>query len=110
MEEAKKVFFNRNRDEEVKRGEREAQKDGRIEKPIQQQAKILALVHPTTVRGSRRERERKKDPRDPPLRCTQCAYCKEDGHWKRECPYHPKGRRVETPTPALSVLVLGDRD
>ena len=77
----------------------------------QQQAKILALIHPATTRESRGEQGRKKDLNNPPrLRHTQCAHRKEDGHWKRECPYRPKGRRMETPKPAPSVLVLGDRD
>ena len=44
------------------------------------------------------------------MRCAQCAYCIEGGYWKGECPYHPKGRHIETPTPDPSVLVLGDWD
>ena len=77
----------------------------------QQQAKILALIHPATTLESGGEQGRKKDLNNPQqLRHIQCAYCKENVHWKRECPYCPKGRRMETPKPAPSVLVLGDQD
>ena len=114
VEEANRVFLNRDQEDEAKREQKEAQKD-RIERQTQalaqQQAKILVLIHPATTRESRGEQGRKKDLNNPPrLRHTQCAHRKEDGHWKRECPYRPKGRHMETPKPAPSVLVLGDRD
>ena len=115
VEEANRVFLNRDQEEEAKREQKEARKDKRIERQTQalaqQQAKILTLIHPATIRESGVEQGRKKDLNNPPrLRHTQCAYCKEDGCWKRECPYYPKGRRMETPKPAPSVLVLGDQD
>ena len=105
VEEANRVFLNRDREEEIKREQKEAWKARRIERQTQalawQQAKILALIHPTTMWESRGEQWRKNDLRNPlQLRCTQCAYCREDGHWKGECPYCPKGRRMKTPTPA----------
>ena len=114
VEEANRVFLNRDQENEAKREQKEARKD-RIERQTQalaqQHAKILVLIHPATTRESRGEQGRKKDLNNPPrLRHTQCAYCKEDGHWKRECPYRPKGRYMETPKPAPSALVLGDRD
>ena len=115
VEEANRVFLNRNQEEEAKREQKGAPKDRRIERQTkalaQQQAKTLALIHPATTRESGGKQGRKKDLSNPPwLRHTQCAYCKEDGHWKRECPYRPKGRSMETLKPAPSVLVLGDRD
>ena len=115
VEEANRMFLNRDLEEEAKKEIKEAWKDRRIERQTQalarQQVKILALIHPATMREWWGEQGRKNDLRNPlQLRCTQCAYCKEDGHWKGECTYRPKGRRMETPTPAPSVLVLGDWD
>ena len=86
------MFLNRDREEEAKGEQKEAPKDGRIKRQTQalaqQQAKILALIHPATTQESRGEQGRKKDLNNPPqLRHTQCAYCTEDGHWKRECPF-----------------------
>ena len=115
VEEANRVFLNRDREEEARREQKEVRKDRRIERQTQalaqQQAKILALIDPATMRESRGEQGKKKHLNNPPrLSRTQCAYCREDGHWKTECPYRPKGRRMATPTPAPSALVLGDRD
>ena len=103
------------REEEARREQKEIRKDRRIERQTQalaqQQAKILALIRPATMREFRGEQGRKKDLNNPPqLSRNQCAYCREDGHWKRECPYRPKGRPMATRTPAPSVLILGDRD
>lgn len=30
----------------------------------------------------------------PSLGRNQCAYCKEEGHWKNECPKRPQAREV----------------
>ena len=76
VEEANRVFLNRDWEEEAKREQKEARKD-RIERQTQalaqQQAKILALIHPATVRKFREE-QRKKDLNNPlRLRRTQCT-------------------------------------
>ena len=109
------MFLNRDREEEAKGEQKEAPKDGRIKRQTQalaqQQAKILALIHPATMPESRGEPGSKKYLKRPSrLRCTQCAYFREDVHWKRECPHRPNGKHMQTPTLAPSVLVLGDRD
>ena len=115
VEESNSVFLNRDWEEEDKGEEKEAWKDRKIERQTQalawQQAKILALIHPTIMWEPQGEQWRKKDLRNPlRLRHTQCAYCREDGDWKGECPYCPKGRCMKTPTPAPFVLALGDWD
>ena len=52
VEEANRVFLNRDQENEAKREQKEARKD-RIERQTQalaqQQAKILALIHPATM-------------------------------------------------------------
>ena len=53
VEEANRVFLNRDQEEEAKREQKEAQKDRRIERQTQAlaqpQAKILDLIHPATM-------------------------------------------------------------
>ena len=115
VEESNSVFLNRDWEEEDKGEEKEAWKDRKIERQTQalawQQAKLLALIHPVTMQDSWGEQGRKKDLRNlPQLRWIQCAYCREDGHWEGEFSYCLKERHMKTPTPAPSVLVLGDPD
>ena len=33
-----------------------------------------------------------------PLEHDQCAYCKEKGHWKNECPNHPEKKTKAPPS------------
>ena len=60
VEEANRVFLNRDREEEA----RKERKDRRIERQTQasaqQQAKILALIHPAIMRESLGEQGRKR--------------------------------------------------
>lgn len=53
VEEANRVFLNRDPEEEARREQKEVRKDRRIERQAQalaqQQAKILALIHPATM-------------------------------------------------------------
>ena len=77
VEEANRVFLNRDQENKAKREQKEARKD-RIERQTQalaqQQAKILALIHTATTRESGGDQGRKKDLNNPPrLRHTQCA-------------------------------------
>ena len=64
------MFLNRDREEEAKGEQKEAPKDGRIKRQTQalaqQQAKILALIHPATMRESRGKQRRKNDLNNPP--------------------------------------------
>ena len=64
VEEANRVFLNRDWEEEAKREQKETRKDRRIERQTQalaqQQAKILALIHPATMRKSGESKEEKR--------------------------------------------------
>ena len=65
VEEANRMFLNRDREKEAIREQKEVRKDRRIERQTQalaqQQAKILALIHPATMRESWGEQGRKKN-------------------------------------------------
>ncbi|XP_062961832.1 uncharacterized protein LOC134384148 [Cynocephalus volans] len=87
VREAEKVYHKRETEE------RERRRDRRQEKNL---TRILAAV--VGERGSRdrqtgtlsnRARPTPRDKR-PPLDRDQCAYCKEKGHWARECPRKKK--------------------
>ncbi|KAJ7413017.1 hypothetical protein WISP_93580 [Willisornis vidua] len=62
----------------------------RYKKKERRDEKIKALLKESTsvekvVRGTGRERGRGRGIPSP-LGSNQCAYCKQEGHWKRECP------------------------
>uniref|UniRef100_A0A8C8W2Y5 CCHC-type domain-containing protein n=1 Tax=Peromyscus maniculatus bairdii TaxID=230844 RepID=A0A8C8W2Y5_PERMB len=78
LKEAEKVFNKRETPEE--REERRWQKqEERDKKQHREMKKALAAV---VSQGQR-----------PPLDKNQCAYCKEKGHWARECPKKSQGPR-----------------
>lgn len=82
LEVAEKMFNNRETPEE--RSERLRQEDRKeARRANKEMAKILLAavgrkekIEENESRGTYRER----------LDKDQCAYCKEKGHWKRECP------------------------
>ncbi|KAK1345471.1 hypothetical protein QTO34_007928 [Cnephaeus nilssonii] len=78
LEIANKVFINR---------DRAAKKEE--EKRIQRRANVIAATFrgsdpPTAQKGKQEDRSGGKGRAS--LRRDQCAYCKESGHWKNECP------------------------
>ncbi|XP_071459631.1 uncharacterized protein [Marmota flaviventris] len=84
--------------EELERRERE--KDRKHNKEL---SKILATVTQAGQRGDKtgRERERSK----PRVDRDQCAYCKEKGHWVKDCSKKPPNtRRGTNRTPQLLAL------
>ncbi|XP_044090450.1 bromodomain-containing protein 4-like [Neovison vison] len=111
LKEAEKVFNKRETPEEKEERiwlrMKEAQ-DERDKKRSKELTKVLATVvtqgqNREGVRMGERERRRTKLDRD------QCAYCKERGHWARECPRNPKNLRGPlTPKPLTSLLTLED--
>ena len=71
---------------------------------------LLAATVPDSGERERQLRclaaEGKSHPRTRPvLGKNQCAYCKEEGHWAKECPKKKKGPRK---TPILAVKELRD--
>nr|QJT93252.1 gag protein [Syconycteris australis gammaretrovirus] len=103
VREAEKVYHKRETEEERQEREkketeeRERRRDKRQEKNL---TRILAAV--VSDRGPRDRQtgnlgnRARKTPRDgrSPLDRDQCAYCKEKGHWARECPKKKNGRET----------------
>lgn len=99
VKEAEKVYHKRETEEEKQEREkkeaeeRENRRDRRQERNL---TKILAAV--VGENGERRRYESRKtgylgnEARRPPLDKDQCAYCKEKGHWMKECPKRKEKR------------------
>lgn len=95
VKEAEKVYHKRETEEEKEqrkekeREERESKRDRRQEKNL---TRILAAV--VGERGQEQTQGRAKKSGNlgnrTPLDKDQCAYCKEKGHWARECPKKKK--------------------
>ncbi|XP_058387550.1 uncharacterized protein LOC131398241 [Diceros bicornis minor] len=107
IKEAEKVYHKRESEEEKRERERreaeerEDRRDRRREKKL---TKILAAVIKATGPDHRQSGNLGNAPRPgsrrrQPLDKDQCAYCKERGHWARECP-----KKRATP----KVLSLGE--
>ena len=50
---------------------------------------LSSIVQNSSSAGSQ---ERKGDTRRPWVTQDQCAYCKEKGHWVKDCPKRPRNR------------------
>lgn len=96
VKEAEKVYHKRETEEERQereKREREDREDKRDRRQERNLTKILAAVIGKTETdrpekgqsGYLGNRARRRDQR-PQLEKDQCAYCKEKGHWARECP------------------------
>lgn len=96
LKEAEKVFNKRETPEEKEDRLRKEQRDHealRDKKRTKELSKILATV----ALGSRVEQGRQEPGggRNPRLGKDQCAYCKEKGHWVRDCPKKPSKPRTK---------------
>nr|AAA46509.1 gag protein [Murine leukemia virus] len=87
--------------EERRRAEDEQREKERDRRRHREMSKFLATV----VTGQRQDRQG-GERRRPQLDKDQCAYCKEKGHWAKDCPKKPRGPRG--PRPQTSLLTLGD--
>lgn len=101
VREAEKVYNKRETPEErearlaKEQMEREDRRDRVRNKHL---TKILAAV--VREKGPGREGEKRRRPK---VEKDQCAYCKERGHWIKDCPKRPKDQKK----PA-AVLTLGE--
>ena len=102
LKEAERIFNKREtqeeRDERLRK-EAEKREDIRDRKRNKEMSKLLATV----VSGQQQDRQ-EGDKKGPRLDHDQCAYCKEKGHWARDCPKCPKG--PHKPRPQASLLSL----
>ena len=97
---AEKVFNNREeREERIRWEEREyeeqirrQEREYRAEENQRNQKELAQILFAGTRKGPEAPRTKdtwsggKEKPARPALKRDQCAYCKEQGHWKNECP------------------------
>ena len=89
LEIANKVFINR---------DQVARRDA--EKRMKQKVTLLAaaLSKPVPPMGPPRRGQGTRPGKRSPLEHDQCAYCKEKGHWKNECPNRPEKKTKAPPS------------
>ncbi|XP_076788175.1 uncharacterized protein LOC143441854 [Arvicanthis niloticus] len=108
LKEAEKVFNKRETQEEKEERlrreteEREAQRDRKCNRDL---SKIMATVVAGQRQSSQKPGERER--RAPAVDRDQCAYCKERGHWIKDCPKRPRGPSRARPA-QTSLLNLED--
>lgn len=104
LKEAERIFNKRethDEREERLRKEAEERENARDHKRNKELSRLLATV----VQDSHRA-DRKGEQRRPRVDRDQCAYCKEKGHWVKDCPKRP--RKQKNPGPRTSLLALDE--
>ena len=97
---AEKVFNNREtpeeREERIRREEREsrAQENRRNQKELAHIFFAGTRLGPDSWKTRDTQPKGREKPARPTLKRDQCAYCKEQGHWKNECPKRNLKRRT----------------
>ena len=92
MRAAEKVFNNRETPEEREEQIRQEEREFRAKENRRNQKELAQMFFAGTRLGpdSRKTRDTQPKGREKPARSTlkrdQCTYCKEQGHWKNECP------------------------
>ena len=87
-----KVFNNREtpeeREERIRREEREfrAKENRRNQKELAQIFFVGTRLVPDSWKTRDTQPKGREKPARPTLKRDQCTYCKEQGHWKNECP------------------------
>ena len=103
LKEAEKVFNKRETPEEKEERlwhRMKATQDERDKRRTREINKVLATVVTQGARTKEQSGTRVRLERD------QCAYCKEKGHWAKECP--KKKKEARGPCPQISLLNLDD--
>ena len=121
---AEKVFNNREeREERIRWEEREyeeqirrEEREYRAEENQRNQKELAQILFAGTRKGPEAPRTKdtwsggKEKPARPALKRDQCAYCKEQGHWKNECPKRELKKRTvrkEDSSPGTHALYAG---
>ena len=122
---AEKVFNNREeREERIRWEEREyeeqirrEEREYRAEENQRNQKELAQILFAGTRKGPEAPRTKdtwsggKEKPARPALKRDQCAYCKEQGRWKNECPKRDlkkKTVRQEESSSGTHVLYVGE--
>lgn len=103
LKEAEKIFNKRETPEEKEERLWQRMKEAQEERD-KKRNKELSKVLATIVHGQNREGDRLGDRKG--AKKDQCAYCKERGHWVKDCPMRSRGPR--RPKPQTSLLTLKD--
>ena len=114
LREAEKVYNKRETPEEKEerlwqrmqeaQEERDRKKSKEQDEREKKKTKDLAKILATVVRQDQGHREGNR--KRPPLDKDQCAYCKEKGHWARDCPKNPRSKKA--PGTGTALLNLSD--
>lgn len=105
MKEAEKIYNKRETREEKEeriRKEQEEREDKRDKRRNRELSRILATVVQDTERSRPGQNRDLGDKRKPRVERDQCAYCKERGHWVKDCPKKTQGPK-KRPVPILSL-------
>ena len=114
---AEKVFNNRETPEEREERIRREEKEYRAEENWRNQKELVQILFAGTRKGPEAPRTKdtrsggKEKPARPALKRDQCVYCKEQGHWKNECPKRElkkKTVRQEKSSSGTRVLYAGE--
>lgn len=94
LKEAEKIFNKRETPEE--REEKRWQRQQKLEKERDKKrdrelTRVLAVVQSGTTKTNQGPRK----PSKPRVAKNQCAYCKEIGHWVRDCPKKKEGKEAK---------------
>ena len=104
LENAWKVYNNREKVEEEKQRKEKFKDNNMLAAAIAQET---GRTREQGYRGPRRRRFPSGAPRARiPIEKDQCAYCKQKGHWKRECPQLNQQSFEEMPRQAINMMTL----
>ena len=120
MRAAEKVFNNREtpeeREEQIRREEREfrAKENRRNQKELAQIFFAGTRLGPDSQKTRDNQPKGREKPARPTLKRDQCTYCKEQGHWKNECPKRNLKKRTvrkgESPSGTHTLYAGEDSD
>ena len=114
---AEKVFNNRETPEEREEQIRREEREYRAEENRRNQKELPQILFAGTRKGPEARKTKdtllggKEKPARPALKRDQCAYCKEQGRWKNECPKRDlkkKTVRKEESSSGTHVLYAGE--
>lgn len=105
VKEAERIFNKRKTPQEKEERihkEQEEREDKKDKKRNRELSKILATVVQNAGQSRAGRNRDLGGKRKPWAERDQCAYCKEKGHWVKDCPKKPQGPKKK-PVPVLSL-------
>lgn len=96
LKEAEKVFNKREIPEEKEERMWQRMKEAQEERERKRNKELSRVLATVVMQGARSGKRR-----GPRLEKDQCAYCKEKGHWAKDCPKNPKAPWRSRPQTSL---------